>query len=63
MLNPDPKAIPCHRVVTKNGELSPAFAFGGENEQRKLLKDEGVTFDADGNVNMDLHYWSGFLIS
>ena len=59
-VNPDQATIPCHRVVTKNGKLSSAFAFGGENEQRKLLENEGVTFDSDGNVNMDLHYWNGF---
>ena len=30
--NPDPDSIPCHRVVTKEGRLSPSFAFGGENK-------------------------------
>jgi len=42
--NPDSSTIPCHRVVFKDGRLSPAFAFGGENRQRELLEDEGVTF-------------------
>lgn len=42
--NPDPENIPCHRVVFKDGRLSRAFAFGGENRQRKLLEDEGVEF-------------------
>ena len=42
--NPDPENIPCHRVVFKDGSLSSAFAFGGENKQRKLLEDEGVEF-------------------
>lgn len=45
--NPDPKNIPCHRVVFADGRLSPAFAFGGENRQRQLLKDEGVMFVGD----------------
>ena len=58
-VNPNPALIPCHRVVTKNGSLSPAFAFGGENQQRKLLENEGIIFDCDGKVNMDLHYWNG----
>ena len=49
--NPDPKAIPCHRVVFKDGSLSPAFAFGGENAQRGLLRAEGVTF-IDNKVDM-----------
>ncbi|MDR0855384.1 MAG: tRNA (adenosine(37)-N6)-threonylcarbamoyltransferase complex transferase subunit TsaD, partial [Christensenellaceae bacterium] len=45
--NPDPENIPCHRVVMKDGSLSKAFAFGGENEQKRLLLSEGVPFDGD----------------
>ncbi len=50
--NPDPVRIPCYRVVTKDGRLSPAFAFGGENRQRELLEAEGVGFDENGKVDM-----------
>lgn len=52
-VNPDPENIPCYRVVTKDGRLSPAFAFGGENRQRELLEREGVEFDENSNVIMD----------
>lgn len=52
-VNPDPEHIPCHRVVTKDGRVSAAFAFGGENEQVKRLIEEGVKFDANGCVNME----------
>ena len=31
--NPDSENIPCHRVVFKDGSLSKAFLFGGENRQ------------------------------
>jgi len=51
--NPDPGTIPCHRVVTKQGRVSKSFAFGGENEQVFLLKNEGVGFKNDFEVNMD----------
>lgn len=51
--NPDPEHIPCHRVVTKDGRVSDAFAFGGENEQVRRLKEEGVEFDATGRVVME----------
>ena len=59
-VNPEPGIIPCHRVVTKNGEVSKAFAFGGENMQRILLSEEGVTFLKDGRVDMKKHAWNGF---
>ena len=36
-VNPDPETIKCHRVVNRNGEVSKAFAFGGENMQIHLL--------------------------
>jgi len=42
--NPCSKTIPCHRVVFKDGSLSPAFAFGGERKQRELLEQEGIVF-------------------
>lgn len=55
--NPEPGIIPCHRVVTKNGELSKAFAFGGENKQRELLMNEGVGFLEDDTVDMEKYQW------
>ncbi len=56
-VNPRPGEIPCHRVVTRNGETSVAFAFGGQDMQRTLLEEEGVTFLPDGRVDMDKHRW------
>ena len=53
--NPDQSNIPCHRVVTKDGQISSAFAFGGENEQRILLQNEGVTFIDDVTVDIERH--------
>lgn len=58
-VNPEPGIIPCHRVVNRFGELSTAFAFGGENQQRILLEGEGVTFLEDGRVDMKKHMWYG----
>ena len=49
--NPDPKHIPCFRVVNSKGGLAPAFAFGGEDEQRKRLEEDGVEVK-DGKVDL-----------
>ena len=60
-VNPEPGKIPCHRVVTKDGCLSNAFAFGGENMQRLLLSEEGVEFLEDGRIDMKKYLWDGSL--
>ena len=57
-VNPSPETIPCHRVVNKQGGLSSAFAFGGDNRQRQLLEGEGVAFTCDGRVDMKACQWS-----
>ena len=51
-VNPEPGAIPCHRVVNREGRVAPGFAFGGEDVQRQLLESEGVIFDADGRIDL-----------
>lgn len=57
--NPDPDTIPCYRVVNRFGELSIAFAFGGENRQRELLAEDGVEFLDDGRVDLNRFMWWG----
>ena len=43
-VNRDPENIPCHRVVFSNGTLTPGYAFGGLDVQRKKLEAEGIGF-------------------
>jgi methylated-DNA-protein-cysteine methyltransferase-like protein len=57
--NPQPGIIPCHRVVTRNGEVAESFAFGGGETQRELLENEGVVFEKDGTINLKKYGWSG----
>lgn len=55
----DPGCIPCHRVVFKDGRMATGFAFGGPDEQRRMLAAEGVAFDDEGRVLMDAFQWDG----
>ena len=58
-INPEPGVIPCHRVVNAAGRLAPGFAFGGQDEQRRLLESEGVAVSPEGFVEMKRYAWYG----
>ncbi len=49
---PGADKLPCHRVVNKEGRTAP-----GWKRQRTLLEEEGVTFKANGQVDMERHLW------
>ena len=53
------ECTPCHRVVFKDGSMATGFAFGGPDEQRKMLAAEGVAFDEEGRVLMEKFQWDG----
>ena len=55
-VNPYPGEIPCHRVVNRFGQVSEAFAFGGGNEQVRLLEQEGVPCH-EGRVDLSAYQW------
>ena len=57
--NPQPGIIPCHRVVTRNGEVAKSFAFGGGNVQRELLEKEGINFENDDTIDLKKYGWCG----
>lgn len=48
--------FPWHRIVSSRGRLSLPRGDGFE-EQRSLLRDEGVTVDADGRIDLDTWLW------
>lgn len=54
--NPDPKHVPCFRVVNSKGELSGEFAFGGAGAQERLLKEDGVEVTC-GRVDLGKYGW------
>lgn len=52
--NPSQDLIPCHRVVNSKGKLAKCFAFGGEEEQARLLNLEGVKVEK-GCVDLNIY--------
>ena len=62
-VNPDTATIKCHRVVNRDGRVSPAFAFGGENIQKDLLRKEGVIVSDDGFVDLKKYAVDTFLLT
>lgn len=57
--NPDPENIPCYRVLNRFGGLAPAFAFGGAEQQAKLLRAEGIEVRDDSTVDLEKYLWDG----
>ncbi|HOO29137.1 MAG TPA: MGMT family protein [Lachnospiraceae bacterium] len=55
-VNPDEQAIPCYRVVTKEGYTAPGFVFGGPGKQQELLEADGIEF-VEGHVDMRKYQW------
>ena len=51
-----PAGLPCHRVIYKDGTLSPEDIFG-PGVQRMLLEGEGVPFLPDGRVDVSRCLW------
>lgn len=50
--------LPFHRVVNQKGALAPDAIFGGHDQQRKLLEQEGITFRSNGCIDMNRHLWT-----
>lgn len=51
--NPDPDGIPCFRVVNRFGALAEKFAFGGIEEQKRHLEEDGVEVRDDYTVDLN----------
>ncbi len=57
-----PEGYPWHRVVTAGGEITKRGSGEGEELQRALLEDEGVSFRVDGSIDMRTFGWSFALV-
>lgn len=53
-VNKNTKEVPCHRVVRSDGTLAKGYAFGGKDIQKRLLEQEGITFEND-KINLQLY--------
>ena len=49
---PGAEALPCHRVVNKEGRTAP-----GWSRQRTLLEEEGVRFKSNEHVDIAQYLW------
>mgnify|MGYP003297184701 CR=1 FL=1 len=56
-VNPAPDAIPCYRVVKREGYVSKAFVFGGKNMQIALLEADGIRV-TEGRVDLSKYRWN-----
>lgn len=52
-----PEHLPCHRVVNREGRLAPGHVFGGQDLQRSMLEQEGITFLPNGCIDIKKHLW------
>ena len=49
--------VPWHRVVNARGEISERPRPDAVTEQRILLEDEGVVFQANGRIDLEVFGW------
>lgn len=49
--------VPAHRVVNRFGALTGKHHFPAPDLMKRLLLDEGVTFNPDETVKMELHFY------
>ncbi len=50
-------SVPCHRVVDRFGGTKACFDTLAPGTQRALLEAEGVSFRADGTVDLEQCLW------
>ncbi len=53
---PEGLDVPWYRIVNRRGEISLQL---GADEQRERLEGEGVRFDGNGRINLNVYGWTG----
>ena len=54
----EPGAVPCHRVVYKDGHIWARDEDGSPSVQRIMLEREGVPFLDDDHIDLDACHWT-----
>jgi methylated-DNA-protein-cysteine methyltransferase-like protein len=55
---PDDEAVPWHRVINAQGQVSTRAEPFEESIQRQLLEREGLRFDASGRTDLVRYRWN-----
>jgi methylated-DNA-protein-cysteine methyltransferase-like protein len=56
---PEASGVPWQRVINARGTVSFGSGSPGAFHQRALLEEEGVVFDSNGRVDLDVYGWAG----
>ncbi|MDE0197536.1 MAG: MGMT family protein [Caldilineaceae bacterium] len=56
---PSDTDVPWQRVVNSRGGISPRADPMATDRQRRLLTEEGISFEPDGRIDLDLFGWEG----
>ena len=56
---PEGRTIPWHRVINAQGGISPRGAGIEAEIQRRLLEEEGMSFDERGRLDLARYAWDG----
>lgn len=49
------RSVPCHRVVNQRGRVALNFGGGNWRDQKRKLKQEGVGFKNEKQVDLEKH--------
>ncbi|HEX8597182.1 MAG TPA: MGMT family protein [Chloroflexia bacterium] len=49
--------VPCQRVVNRWGRLAPVYGWGGMEQHRRELEEEGVEVRPDFTVSLEQYQW------
>lgn len=55
--------VPWHRVINRQGRISPRTSGNGSTRQRQLLEAEGIRFDHQGRVDFNEVGWPSLPIT